>query len=128
MRAHESTQSYRKIKAKHDLRSAVKEALDTLPSAVCYFTPAGTIKLCNTAMYELYRKITQRDLQSLAELNEALEGCDHTTGVIRDGNVFLFPDGHAWQYSAEKITTAQGEVYTEVIFDDVTELYENSRN
>ena len=116
-----------KIKAKHDLRSAVKEALDTLPSAVCYFTPAGTIKLCNTAMYELYRKITQRDLQSLAELNEALEGCDHTTGVIRDGNVFLFPDGHAWQYSAEKITTVQGEVYTEVIFDDVTELYEKQQ-
>ena len=24
-----------KIKAKHDLRNAVKEALDTLPSAVC---------------------------------------------------------------------------------------------
>ena len=62
-----------KIKAKRDLRSAVKEALDTLPSAVCYFTPAGTVKLCNTAMYELYRKITQSDLQSLAELNEALE-------------------------------------------------------
>ncbi|HCQ5651959.1 TPA: ATP-binding protein, partial [Clostridioides difficile] len=80
-----------KIKAKHDLRSAVKEALDTLPSAVCYFTPAGTVKLCNTAMYELYRKITQSDLQSLTELNEALEGCDNTTGVIRDGNVFLFP-------------------------------------
>ena len=116
-----------KIKAKHDLRSAVKEALDTLPSAVCYFTPAGTVKLCNTAMYELYRKITQSDLQSLTELNEALEGCDHTTGVIRDGNVFLFPDGHAWQYSAEKITTAQGEVYTEVIFDDVTELYEKQQ-
>ena len=55
-----------KIKAKHDLRSAVKEALDTLPSAVCYFTPAGTIKLCNTAMYELYRKITQRDLLVLS--------------------------------------------------------------
>lgn len=116
-----------KIKAKHDLRNAVKEALDTLPSAVCYFTPAGTIKLCNTAMYELYRKITQSDLQSLTELNEALEGCDNSTGVIRDGNVFLFPDGHAWQYSAEKITTAQGEVYTEVIFDDVTELYEKQQ-
>ena len=116
-----------KIKAKHNMRVAVKEALDTLPSAVCYFTTTGTIKLCNTAMYELFRKIAQSDLQSLAELNEALEGCDNTTGVIRDGNVFLFPDGHAWQYSAEKITTAQGEVYTEAIFDDVTELYEKQQ-
>lgn len=117
----------KQIKAKHDLRNAVKEALDTLPSAVCYFTPAGTAKLCNTAMYELFRKIAQSDLQSLAELNEALEGCDNTTGIIRDGNIFLFPDGHAWQYSAEKITTAQGEVYTEAIFDDVTELYEKQQ-
>ena len=46
-----------KIKAKHDLRNAVKEALDTLPSAVCYFTPAGTIKLCNTAMYMLNQTV-----------------------------------------------------------------------
>ena len=115
------------IREKHELRNAVKEALDTLPSAVCYFTPAGTVKLCNTAMYELYRKIAQSDLQSLAELNEALEGCGNASLVIRDGNVFLFPDGRAWQYSAEKITTAQGEVYTEAIFDDVTELYEKQQ-
>ena len=56
-----------------------------------------------------------------------LEGCDNAAPVIRDGNVFLFPDERAWQYSAEKITTAQGEVYTEAIFDDVTELYEKQQ-
>lgn len=116
-----------KIKEKHDLRVAVKEALDTLPSAVCYFTATGTIKLCNTAMYDLIRRITQNDLQSLAELNEALEGCNKTTGIIRDGNVFLFPDGHAWQYSAGEVTTANGRVYTEAVFSDVTELYEKRR-
>lgn len=115
------------IKEKRQLRVAVKEALDTLPSAVCYFTSEGTVKLCNRTMYSLFRKIAQCDLQSLAELKEALEGCDKTTGIIREGNVFLFPDGRAWQYSEGKVTTARGEVFTESVFSNVTELYEKRR-
>lgn len=113
-----------RIKKKHALRWAVKEALDTLPSAVCYFTAAGNVKLCNTAMYDLIRKITQNDLQTLDELNEALDSCNQNTGVIREGNLFLFPDGHAWQYSVDKVTAAGGRIYTEAVLSDVTELYE----
>ncbi len=113
-----------RLRDKYELRVAVKEALDHLPSAVCYFTSTGTIKLCNAAMYDLFRRITQNDLQSLDELNEALESCDEATGIIREGNIFLFPDGHAWQYSAEKVKTSGGAVYTEAVFSDVTELYE----
>lgn len=110
--------------SKHALRWAVKEALDTLPSAVCYFTAAGNVKLCNTAMCDLIRKITQNDLQTLDELNEALDSCNQNTGVIREGNLFLFPDGHAWQYSVDKVTAADGRIYTEAVLSDVTELYE----
>ena len=106
------------------MRWAVKEALDTLPSAVCYFTAAGNVKLCNTAMCDLIRKITQNDLQTLDELNEALDSCNQNTGVIREGNLFLFPDGHAWQYSVDKVTAADGRIYTEAVLSDVTELYE----
>lgn len=113
-----------RIKKKHALRWAVKEALDTLPSAVCYFTAVGNVKLCNTAMYDLIRKITQNDLQTLDELNEALDSCNQNTGVIREGNLFLFPDGHAWQYSVDKVTAADGRIYTEAVLSDVTELYE----
>lgn len=113
-----------RIKKKHVLRWAVKEALDTLPSAVCYFTAAGNVKLCNTAMCDLIRKITQNDLQTLDELNEALDSCNQNTGVIREGNLFLFPDGHAWQYSVDKVTAADGRIYTEAVLSDVTELYE----
>lgn len=112
------------MRKKYALRVAVKEALDTLPSAVCYFTDTGSVKLCNTEMYDLFRRITQTDLQSLNELNEALADCDKTTGIIREGNVFLFPDGSARQYSAEEVITADGRVYTETVFSDVTELYE----
>lgn len=114
----------RKISNKRRLRIAVKEALDTLPSAVCYFTSSGTIKLCNSVMYELFRKIAQCDLQSLDELNRALNDCNRTTGIIRDGNVFLFPDGNAWQYSCGEVITEEGNTYTEAVFSNVTELYE----
>ena len=113
-----------RLKNKYELRIAVKEALDTLPAAVCYFNTSGTVKLCNTVMYDLFRKITQSDLQSYDELKEALDGCDRSTGIIRDGNVFLFPDGRAWQYFAEKVKTADGKEYTEAVFSNVTELYE----
>lgn len=113
-----------RLKDKYELRVAVKEALDTLPTAVCYFTPSGTVKLCNTAMYDLFRKIAQSDLQSFDELKDALDGCDKSADIVRDGNVFLFQDGRAWQYSAEEVKTADGKVYTEAVFSDVTELYE----
>lgn len=113
-----------RLKDKYALRLAVKEAMDTLPTAVCYFTSVGTVKLCNTAMYELFRQIAQCDLQSISELKEALDSCDRTTGIIREGNVFLFPDGKTWQYSEEEVRTADGRVYTEVLFSDVTKLHE----
>ena len=102
---------------------AIREALDSLPSATCFFTEDGAIKLCNNAMYEMYRAITGRDLQSFGELMAALNSLDETTSVTRDGNVLLFPEGHARQISIKEIQTGEGRRYTEVVLSDVTELY-----
>lgn len=113
-----------RLRNKYVLRIAVKEALDTLPTAVCYFHSSGAVKLCNSLMYDLFRKMTQSDLQSYDELQKALDDCDQSTRIVRDGNIFLFPNGRAWQYSAEQVRTADGKVYTETVFSDVTELYE----
>ena len=49
-------------------RDSVKQALDMLPSGICYFTPSGSVKLCNRQMDSLFRTIAQSDLQTLAEL------------------------------------------------------------
>ena len=114
----------KRLRNKYALRIAVKEALDTLPAAVCYFTSSGTVKLCNSVMRDLFRKITQSDLQSFEELQKALDDCTQSTGIMRDGNIFLFSDGRAWQYSAEQVRIADGKTYTETVFSDVTELYE----
>lgn len=116
--------------AKQNLtRDAVKQAMDTLPGAICYFSPEGVVKLCNLTMYRLFRSLSQSDLQTLKELHQALEECDGQTGVIKLSDqlqTYLFPDGKAWCYSETKVKDTDGIPYTEAVFTDVTELYEDS--
>lgn len=109
--------------------NSVKQALDTLPSAICYFNPSGTLKLCNLQMHRLFRILTQKDLQHFNELQQALGSCDGRSSVQRLPNemqTYLFPDGRAWRYSQTEITVQDGTIFTEAIFSDVTELYEKS--
>ena len=110
-------------------RDSIKQALDMLPSGICYFTPSGSVKLCNRQMDSLFRSISQCDLQTLAELRDALSGCDACSGVIRlsqEMQTYLFPDGKAWSYRQTEVKASDGVVYTEAIFSDVTELYHKS--
>lgn len=107
-------------------RDSVKEALDMLPSGICYFTPPGSVKLCNRQMYSLFRTISQSDLQTLAELREALSDCDACSGVIclsKERKTYLFPDGKAWRYRQAEVKASDGAMYTEAVFSDLTELY-----
>lgn len=108
-------------------RNSIKEAMDTLPVAICYFTDQGMVKLCNLQMYRLFYTLFQSDLQSLAELHAALDECDAHTGVIRlsgDEPVYLFPSGKAWLFTETEVRLDDGSAYTEAVFYDVTELYE----
>ena len=107
-------------------RDSIKQALDMLPSGICYFTPSGSVKLCNRQMDSLFRSISQCDLQTLAELRDALSGCDACSGVIRlsqEMQTYLFPDGKAWSYRQTEVKASDGVVYTEAVFSDITELY-----
>ena len=107
-------------------RDSIKQALDMLPSGICYFTPSGSVKLCNRQMDSLFRTIVQSDLQTLAELQDALSDCDACSGVIclsRKRQTYLFPDGKAWRYRQTEVKDSDGALYTEAVFSDVTELY-----
>ena len=111
-------------------RNSVKEAMDRLPSGICFFTKSGSVKLCNLQMHRLFRSLAQKDLQHLDELQEALEGCGPDTGVIclsRDLQNYLFPDGRVWRCRMSQIKDKEGVPYTEVIFSDLTEQYERER-
>lgn len=116
----------RRLKRQELSRDSVKQALDMLPSGICYFTPFGSVKLCNMQMHILFRTLSQSDLQTLAELQDALAHCDAGSGVIRlshERQTYLFPDGKAWRYRQSEVTDEDGATYTEAIFSDVTELY-----
>ena len=105
----------------------VRQAMDTLPSAVCFFNPDGTVKLCNLQMYRLFRTLAQSDLQSLSELCAALHAPCADSGVVplrTAKQTYLFPDGTVWQYTQTEVTTKNGEAYIEALFSDVTALYE----
>ena len=107
-------------------RDSVKQALDMLPSGICYFTPSGSVKLCNRQMHILFRTLSQSDLQTLAELQDALSDCDACSGVIclsKEMQTYLFPDGKAWRYRQTEVKASDGALYTEAVFSDITELY-----
>lgn len=123
---YEMIRQYRQ-KGKSLTRNSVKQAMDTLPSAICYFSPSGAVKLCNLQMHRLFHSLTQGDLQTLDELKRALEECDKENGVIKlsdERQTYLFPDGKVWRYSQTEVTVKAGTIYTETIFSDVTEQYE----
>lgn len=110
-------------------RDSIKQALDMLPSGICYFTPFGSVKLCNRQMDSLFRTIAQSDLQTLAELQDTLSDCDACSGVIclsKERQTYLFPDGKAWRYRQTGVKASDGAWYTEAVFSDVTELYQKS--
>lgn len=109
-------------------RNSVKQAMDTLPSAVCYFAPSGAVKLCNLQMHRLFHRLAQSELQTLDELTRGLSECDSKSGIIKLSDrrqTYLFPDGKVWRYSQTEVV-AEGVTYTEALFSDVTELYEKN--
>lgn len=79
---YEMIRQYRQ-KDKSLTRNSVKQAMDMLPSAICYFSPSGAVKLCNLQMHRLFRSLTQSDLQNFDELKRALEECDQENGIIK---------------------------------------------
>lgn len=116
-------------------RNSVKQAIDSLPSAICWFTEEGTVKLCNLQMYRLFRMLAGRDLQMYAEICTALEDCpegntnSRQIGVIRlsgERQTYLFPDGSVWKYSRKEIAASDGRRYIEAMFSNVTGLYEKN--
>lgn len=116
----------RRIRSRTLSRDSVKEAMDRLPSGICYFTMRGAVKLCNLQMDRLFRVMAQKDLQNITEFREALDGCGPDTGVIclsRELQNYLFPDGRVWHCRQSLVRDREGTPYTEVVFSDFTELY-----
>lgn len=107
-------------------RNSIRQAMDTLPAAVCYFDSSGETILCNHQMHRLFHVITGKDLQRYSDLRKALSFCEKNPLVhllSAERQTYQFPDGSVWQYRETEITDQQGVVYTEAIFSDLTILY-----
>ena len=106
-------------------QNSVKEALDNLPSGVCFFNKTGLPVLCNRRMHQIYFEMTGRDMQSIFELHAALGALDETSAVRcldKERGIYIFPDDTIHRFSESAVTDENGAVYTQVIVSDVTEL------
>ncbi|SFQ15759.1 hypothetical protein SAMN05216343_12718 [Oscillibacter sp. PC13] len=113
------------MRQRSHLKRMSKDAFDNLPSGVCFFDRNGIVTLCNRQMHRLIFALTGRDLQSLYELRELMNGSPRQG--LRDGDVFLPEGGGAWRFSEEHIETAKGGHYTQIVASNVTELYQKQK-
>lgn len=103
--------------------SSIKEALDTLPTGVCFFNEAGLPVLCNPAMHRFSFAVGGRDVQYVTDLSYCLDDDYIPAGdTEKDGNLFIFGDSSAWLLEKRPFCYHDGSVYTQFIATDVTEL------
>lgn len=105
---------------------SIKESFDNLPSGVCYFNEAGLPVLCNRAMHRFSFAVCGKDVQYITDLESCLsEDFISYTGAYKDGNVFILPDKKAWKIEKRSIADEKGNIYTQYVATDVTDLNRN---
>lgn len=106
---------------------SVKESLDSLPTALCYYWPEGLVKLSNTRMNVLCRRITGAALSDAAAFWNAL-----STGTVSgseqggDAPIVTLPDGSVVSFRRGEIDMEGATLY-ELTAVDVTEEYRLTR-
>ena len=110
--------------------SSIKDALDTLPSGVCFYREDGRMLLVNRTMENLCRRLTGEALVNGRTFFEQLhaetlpEGCQRA--AAGEEPVIVLPDGAAWSFSRKQV---KDQKFTSemLVASDVTELYEKTR-
>ena len=106
--------------------SSIKEAFDNLPAGVCFFNEAGLPVLCNRAMHRFSFAVCGKDVLFITDLRDCLsEDFVPVTGTEKAGKIFTLSDGKVWQLEERTITRENGEVYTQYVTLDVTQLQRN---
>ncbi len=105
---------------------SIKESFDNLPSGVCYFNEAGLPVLCNRAMHRFSFAVCGKDVQYITDLENCLaKDFISYAGAYKDGNVFILPDKKAWKIEKRSIADEKGNIYTQYVATDVTDLNRN---
>ncbi|MBR1693106.1 MAG: hypothetical protein IJ711_10115 [Lachnospiraceae bacterium] len=98
---------------------SVKEAMDLLPSGVCYYDSTGRILLVNQTMNDIHRSLTGYTV---------LDGKDFWNRMKagRDGQIVQTADGRVYSFVRNEIVLDAKPVF-ELIASDITEEYRLSR-
>ncbi len=113
--------------ASHISETSVKEALDALPTGLCYALPMGLPLLVNEKMDELGTLLLGKPIQDAQRTWEQLEG-ESARGLLKSGvePIYTVPDGRVYSFRREEITLEVGTVYA-ILATDVTEEYSLTR-
>lgn len=104
--------------------SYIKEAIDNLPSGICFFDSNGILILCNYKMNLLVQAFSRQDLQILSDLYSMLQTPKAGVEILQEGNRLFSLDGIVWRFTITEIILENAEKYTQVVATDVTELYQ----
>jgi anti-sigma regulatory factor (Ser/Thr protein kinase) len=106
--------------------TSIKEAFDNLPTGVCFFNEAGLPVLCNHTMQRFSFAVCGKDVQLITDLENCLaDDFIPADDVRKDGKVFILSDGSAWHLEKRTFTHESGNMYTQYIATDVSELHKN---
>ena len=116
-----------KWNASHISETSVKEALDALPTGLCYALPVGLPLLVNEKMDELAMSLLGKPIQDARKTWELLEG-GSASGLLRSGAepIYAASDGRVYSFRREEISLEVGTVYA-ILATDVTEEYSLTR-
>jgi anti-sigma regulatory factor (Ser/Thr protein kinase) len=106
--------------------TSIKESFDNLPTGVCFFNEAGLPVLCNHTMYRFSFAVCGKDVQLITDLENCLaDDFIPADDVRKDGKVFILSDGSAWHLEKRTFTHESGNMYTQYVATDVSELHKN---
>ena len=110
--------------------SSIKEAVDTLPSGICFYREDGRVILVNRAMENLCRRLTGEALVNGRGFFEAVRtGAlpqDFQLETAGEEPLIVLPEGTAWSFSCRRLQDERLRANM-LVASDVTEIYEKNR-
>lgn len=102
----------------------IKESLDNMPIAVCFFDKRGVVRLINHKMLSVVDELCDNGIQTIDELKSALKSPKRAVLVDESIPLYRLLDGTILKLEERIITDRYGDSFTQVTAVDVTALVE----
>lgn len=108
---------------------SIKQAFDNLNSGICFSDERDRIILINYTLGELLYPLLGFYPQTLEEVKSALEKAEKIRSEEdRPSIIYRFSDGRVWQFLFVALSDNSLDGFTQVIAQNVTELYEANKS